>query len=158
MKRWLLTMLLLLTGLGLNARATEEAAAIGIGGNAPLQVGVQAQVLISHASYPHLEAFEVKATYGAGGFTPVSEQLGHPNDNGILSWTPAKAGDVLIEAKAPAAEGAPAVALSQNFNISGDAAPFPRWYHLLGIVLGIVLGLMMRPLLHRRMAEKGRKA
>ena len=152
MRRCLLLLVVpLLLVLAPFARATGELPAIGIGGNTPLHAGMPAQVLISHASYPHLEDFSVSVTYQG----PISrtEELGHPNDSGILAWTPKQGGAVLLKAVAPSAPGAVPLEISREFKVAGDQ-PFPNWSHVVGLGLGLLVGLLLRQQFRNRRAKK----
>lgn len=97
MKRLILILLFVLL-FPFMGQATEEKPAIGVEDPYP-QVGKPVQVLVSHASHP-LETFTVKVTYRPNSTVSKEQDLGRPNDNGILEWTPQDAGITVIEATA----------------------------------------------------------
>lgn len=119
----LLIFLVLLTGaLTLPVLATEEIPTIGLSEAYPLK-GQEVQVLISHASYPHLENFTVTVTYRPNSDASQVEVLGNPNDNGIITWKPRHAGITTITAEAPAFETFEEVKLSKNVSVRFGAFP-----------------------------------
>lgn len=123
--------------------ATEELPAIGIDGKFPLTAGKPVKIMVSHASYPRLEDFTVTAIYAPSGPWPRRVVIGHPNDYGLLAWTPRYGGTVQLTAVAP---GPPPVEISHRFQIEGKP-PWQAWPHLLVLGLGILLlsgGLIRR--------------
>jgi len=104
--------------------ATEERPTIGLVGGAYPVIHQPVTLLISHASYPHLEKFEVKVTYRPNSETSKEEILSAPNDNGELIWTPTEAGITLIQAQAPAlTEGGESVKITQNISVRFGSFP-----------------------------------
>lgn len=140
----------------LAAGATPEQPALGIGGDGRLEVGKPAQVLVSHATYPQLSAFAISVTYHAHGPIPQTEDLGHPDDDGRLNWTPHTGGAIRLKALAPAVPGAAAVALQRDFDVAGGSG-MPHIFYLLGIGLGIGAGLWVG-LRRRRARSEAAKA
>ena len=123
MKRLLHPLLLpglLLLGLA-PALATEEKPAIGIVGDPYPLVGQPVQVLISHPSHPQLESFGVSVTYRPNSAAPVRDEIGSPNANGILSWTPRMPGITTL--KAVAAGGDKPLELSKNVSVRFEGFP-----------------------------------
>lgn len=143
---------LLKAGLGLGlccgllwpAAATEERPAIGIGGNRPLVAGQIAKVLVSHASHPQLEAFAVSVTYL--GPLPQTEELGHPNADGVLYWTPRYGGRIVLKA---VDAGPPPLELSRELRVEGPQAVI-TWLQLSMLLLALGLSLGLAFALHRR--------
>lgn len=113
----LFALLFCLLLLALPTLATEEKPTIGLSGDAYPLVGKEVQILVSHASYPHLENFSVKVIYRPNSNVEQEEVLGHTNDNGIIAWTPKHAGITTITAEAPALDGIEAVKLSKNISV-----------------------------------------
>ena len=124
--RWFVISLLLLAGLagGISgARATEERPTLGLDGVQYPLVGEPVRVLISHASYPELERFQVKVTYRPNSDVSKEEVLPPPNDFGTLEWTPTAAGITTLTAEAPAIEGFEAVKLSLQVSVRHGGFP-----------------------------------
>lgn len=152
-KMGFLTLVMLsLFGLLPPLQATEETPTIGFGNNQQPQLGQAIQVLISHASYPRLEAFEVEARY-LNWLSPETQTLEAPNDNGILSWTPSQAGEVELIARAPALEGAEAVTISKRVSVEG-AGGFPWLLLGLGTLAGFILSLIIYRSLQLKKSQK----
>ena len=102
------------------AWSTPERPGIGIKDNYPLK-DQAIQIFISHASIP-LEQFEVSVTYRPNSMVSRSEVLGHPDNNGYLTWTPKEAGITIIKATIP---GSTDKALSFSKQISVRYSHFP---------------------------------
>lgn len=133
---WLLTLLLCLA-----VEATEETPTIGFSGPQPPQLGQPLQILISHASYPQLEAVSVTVTCQNGLDAPQQERLSNPNDSGILTWIPAHSGDCLITASGPALADSPALEISQRVTVQGEHSQgWPGWIWGLFAALLVLLG------------------
>lgn len=81
------------------AWATPEKPGIGIENNYPLK-GQPIQIFVSHATAP-LEQFQISVTYRPNSMVSRTEELGHPDANGYLSWTPKDAGVTILKATVP---------------------------------------------------------
>lgn len=94
--------LIILSCLVLPATATPEKPAIGLkdGSKYPL-LDQATQILISHATYPDLTQFKVQVTYRPNSMVTFTKNIGSPDSDGRLSWTPHDAGICVIEAIAP---------------------------------------------------------
>lgn len=144
---------MLLILLSWPALATPELPALGIGGNGELQVNQPAQVLVSHATHPHLETFTVSVTYHPHGPLPQTESIGHPDDDGKLNWTPRQGGSIRLKAIAP---GSPLIEISRDFKVAGGH-DFPNWFHILGLVMGMLAAFVWRKQMQRLQREKTAK-
>lgn len=118
----LVLMASLITGFS-GAWATEERPALGLDGVTYPQVGEPVRLLISHASYPELERFQVKVTYRPNSDVSKSETLPPPNDFGVLEWTPTDAGITTLTAEAPALEGFEPVKLTLQVSVRYGGFP-----------------------------------
>ncbi|MBF2054035.1 MAG: hypothetical protein IGS03_11315 [Candidatus Sericytochromatia bacterium] len=112
-----------LAGVIAGAAATEERPTLGLDGVQYPLVGEPVRVLISHASYPELERFQVKVTYRPNSDVSKEEVLPPPNDFGTVEWTPTAAGITILTAEAPAIEGFEAVKLTLQISVRHGGFP-----------------------------------
>ncbi|MGV3523083.1 MAG: hypothetical protein ACO1RX_02605 [Candidatus Sericytochromatia bacterium] len=137
----LVHLFLLLMLMILPAYATEETPTIGFSGTqAPVQ-GRPLQILISHASYPQLQAVSVTVSCQEGLEAPQSETLPAPSDSGIVTWIPAHTGNCLITATGLALPDAPALAITRRVTVRAERPQgWPGWIWALLAALLVMLG------------------
>ncbi|PIQ26265.1 hypothetical protein COW36_15260 [bacterium (Candidatus Blackallbacteria) CG17_big_fil_post_rev_8_21_14_2_50_48_46] len=98
MKRIFLFLLFCL--LPLMAWATPEKPGIGVETEFPMK-GQPVQIFVSHATWQRLEEFQFSVTYRPNSMVSHTQELGHPDPNGYLTWTPADAGVTILKATIP---------------------------------------------------------
>lgn len=114
--------------------ATPEKPGIGIKDNYPLK-GQAIQIYVSHATMP-LERFQVSVTYRPNSMVSRTEELGNPDANGYLTWTPKDAGVTILKATLP---GSKDKDLSFSKQVSVRYGSFP----LMGLMIFLLASLTL---------------
>ncbi|MBT9546460.1 MAG: hypothetical protein IV090_13810 [Candidatus Sericytochromatia bacterium] len=135
MKRTLiLGMLLLFCFFSLQAIATPEKPGIGIKDNYPLK-DQAIQIYVSHATVP-LERFQVSVTYRPNSMVSRTEELGHPDANGYLNWTPKDAGVTILKATLPGSK-------DKDLNFSKQVSVRYGSFPLMGLLIFLLASLTL---------------
>jgi hypothetical protein len=116
------------------AWATPEKPGIGIKDNYPLK-DQAIQIYVSHATVP-LERFQVSVTYRPNSMVSRTEELGNPDTNGYLSWTPKDAGVTILKATLP---GSKDKELSFSKQVSVRYGHFPPMGLLIFLLASLTL-------------------
>ncbi len=154
MKRFLLVWIGLFLFSGL-AYATEERPTLGLEGGAFPLINQPVNILVSHASYPDLEKFELTATYRPNSSTSFVEKLPAPNDMGRVEWIPKEAGIATLTAIAPELKGVEdgnAVKLETNVSVRYGSFPMSGILIFLLAALTLFGGLIVTLLASRERA------
>jgi hypothetical protein len=132
MRRWLL--FLALCFLPSLAWATPERPGIGVEVDYPIQ-GQPVQIYISHAT-AKLEQFQFSVTYRPNSMVSHKEELGHPNDNGYLTWTPKDTGVTILQASIPGST-------DKTANVSKQISVRYAGIPLLGILIFLLASITL---------------